>query len=90
MESSGDQNQELCPFDIVSMHRTKLPYKVGEVQTLLVNILARMMEGSWEYSAMGLQSVILRDPVFTRNGDLICELDLAKCTSPLDWLSMSS
>ena len=34
------------------------------------------LEQNWDYCAMGIQQVTLRDPVFTRRGDFVCELEL--------------
>ena len=34
------------------------------------------LEQNWDYCAMGVQQVTLRDPVFTRRGEFVCELEL--------------
>ena len=38
--------------------------------------LKRALEQNWDYCTMGIQQVTLRDPVFTRRGDFVCELEL--------------
>ena len=42
----------------------------------VVPTLKLALEQNWDYCAMGIQQVTLRDPVFTRRGDFVCELDL--------------
>ena len=52
--------------------------KDDELDELVTQQLRLVLEASWEYCVMGIQSIKLRDPVITRAGDLICELDLVE------------
>ena len=63
-------------FDILRLHQSSLPDKIEELEQTLLPQLKETIEGTWEYSVMGIQTMNLHDPVFTRKGDLLCELAL--------------
>ena len=73
-----DEHPHCCAFDIASKHRTVMASKVADFEKHVLPKLRVAIEHTWKYSTMGIQTVSLRDPVFTRGGDLICELDLNK------------
>lgn len=66
---------ETCPFDVVGMHEHQIQKRLDALEDTLVESLRSTLEGSWAYSALGYQTMDLHEPVFTRKGDLICELD---------------
>lgn len=78
LEEEHARASEWCPLDIVAKHKEVMDKKVAEFEMVVLPLLRSAMEHTWQYTTMGIQSVSLRDPVFTRRGDLICELDLQK------------
>lgn len=57
------------------MHEHQIQKRLDALEDTLVESLRNTLEGSWAYSALGYQTMDLHEPVFTRKGDLICELD---------------
>ena len=55
--------------------------RLADFENRVLPKLRLAVENTWKYSTMGIQTVSLRDPVFTKKGDLICELDLHKGSS---------
>ena len=81
--TDGAQPRGQVAFDLLEVHRAKLPRTIAELEMQLLPKLKAAMEGDWGYSVMGIQTVTLRDPVFTRQGDLLCELDLTRGELPV-------
>ncbi|EKM52094.1 uncharacterized protein PHACADRAFT_262561 [Phanerochaete carnosa HHB-10118-sp] len=65
-------------FDPSTIHFQNLSLKSDALDGLVIGQLRHLLEASWEYCVMGIQSIKLRAPVITRDGDFICELDLDK------------
>ncbi|EKM54300.1 uncharacterized protein PHACADRAFT_146129 [Phanerochaete carnosa HHB-10118-sp] len=65
-------------FDPSTIHLQNLSLKSDALDALVTGQLRLLLEASWEYCVMGIQSIKLRAPVITRAGDFICELDLDK------------
>lgn len=78
LEEEHARASEWCPFDIVAKHGEVMTSKVAEFELVVLPQLRSAVEHTWKYTTMGIQTVSLRDPVFTRRGDLICEFDLQK------------
>ena len=74
----GAQPAHQIPDEVLSLHKCNLPERLETLGEQFIPRLKNTMENSWEYSVMGIQTVSLSDPVFTRRGDLICELALVK------------
>lgn len=77
LEEQHAHASEWCPLDIVAKH-SEVMTKVTELEMVVLPQLRSAIEHTWKYTTMGIQTVSLRDPVFTRRGDLICEFDLRK------------
>ncbi|EKM51546.1 uncharacterized protein PHACADRAFT_102478 [Phanerochaete carnosa HHB-10118-sp] len=69
-----------CPFDIAELHKESFSLDIEAFKTFMP-ALRQALEQSWDYCTMGIQQVTLRDPVFTRKCDFVCELGLyaGKC-----------
>ncbi|GJF00396.1 hypothetical protein PsYK624_166840 [Phanerochaete sordida] len=64
-----------CPFDLAELHKKCFMLDVKMFDTF-VPVLKSAFENNWSYCTMGIQQVTIRDPIFTRKGDFVCELDL--------------
>ena len=78
MHFEGDENYAsgLRQADIVSQHENAISLNIKEFENTTIPELKSALEHTWKYSMMGTRTMSLRDPVFTRRGDLVCELDL--------------
>ena len=64
-----------CPLDVAELHRKYFSMDISALEQVIPK-LKHALEQNWDYCAMGIQQVTLRDPVFTRRGDFVCELNL--------------
>ena len=74
-ERSHDPNERYgsCPVDVAAIHRGW--QRTNYFKTKLEKLTSS--EYTLDYChAMGTQQVVLQDPVFTREGDCVCELAL--------------
>ncbi|KAG8805179.1 hypothetical protein FRC17_005690, partial [Serendipita sp. 399] len=62
----------VCNVDITKVHSQTLPQKV-DFEDLLTD-LRTTLQGTWEYSSPGHLAYGITNPVFTVNGDLVCQL----------------
>ena len=76
--SLHDEHPHCCHFDIAAKHREVMVSRLLDFEQRVLPQLRLAVENTWKYSTMGIQTVSLRDPVFTKKGDLICELDLSR------------
>ncbi|EKM52083.1 uncharacterized protein PHACADRAFT_151051 [Phanerochaete carnosa HHB-10118-sp] len=63
-------------FDPIIVHRQNLKLEDDALDAVIAGQLRLLLEASWEYCVMGIQSIKLATPIITQKGDFICELDL--------------
>lgn len=71
-----------CPVNIAELHRKCFAMDIRALKEFVPR-LKHALEENWDYCAMGTQRVTLHDPVFTRRGDFVCELELHSDPRPL-------
>lgn len=84
-----DQCSGQCSLDVAQLHKKHFSLDV-KMFDAVVPTLKSALEQNWNYCTMGIQEVALREPVFTRKGDFVCELDLVVDPSPPKMLDLEA
>ena len=77
MNRDPDECSGHCPFDVAKLHREYFAMDINPLAKFVEQLKVSVGQ-KWRYCTMGIQQVALRDPVFTKSGDFVCELDLIR------------